>query len=377
MSWGEGFETGAADRLVDVFGEVAAGLARACDLIVEADRGQEFLADGAPNMAQWLTARFGVEASFGRRLVKVAHRLQDLPTLRDRFASGGLSFDAVEVLSEFATSDTEACLADDAEGLDLAALQRMARRADPPSTGDAVSVHETRWLSTQWDLHRAHLDIAGRLAGAEAQIVEDRLHAAAGNTPPNPETGTLDSWDARMADGLVEVCATSGDLSTPPPQLTVHVDLEALVDDASSGVAEISRGPVIANQTARRLACDAVVEVVIHRDNIIVGVGRNSRTVPGWLRRLVEARDHHCRWVGCDRTRWVQAHHIQHWADGGATDLDNLILLCGFHHRFLHEHGWHITGNPHDQVVFRRPDWTPYPPPAQKRDAALVGTRPT
>ncbi len=217
MSWGEGFEIGAADRLVDVFGEVAAGLARACDLIAEADRGQEFLADGAPNMAQWLTARFGVEASFGRRLVMVAHRLQDLPTLRDRFASGGLSFDAVEVLSEFATSDTEAGLADDAEGLDLAALQRMARRADPPSTGDAVSTHESRWLSTQWDLHRAHLDIAGRLAGAEAQIVEDRLHAAAGNTPPNPETGTFDSWDARMADGLVEVCATSGDLSTPHP----------------------------------------------------------------------------------------------------------------------------------------------------------------
>lgn len=179
-----------------------------------------------------------------------------------------------------------------------------------------------------------------------------------------------------MADGLVEVCATSGDLSTPPPQLTVHVDLEALVDDASSGVAEISRGPVIANQTARRLACDAVVEAAVYRDNIMVGVGGNSRTVPGWLRRLVEARDHHCQWMGCDRTRWVQAHHIQHWADGGATDLDNLILLCGFHHRFLHEHGWHITGNPHDQVVFRRPDWTPYPPPAQKRDAELAGTRP-
>lgn len=132
MTRGEGFEAAAADRLADVFGEVAAGLARACDLIAEADRGQEFLVDGAPNMAQWLTARFGIDSSFGRRLVKVAHRLQDLPTLRDRFASGGLSFDAVELLSEFATSDTEAGLVDDAEGLDLAALQRMARRADPP-----------------------------------------------------------------------------------------------------------------------------------------------------------------------------------------------------------------------------------------------------
>ncbi len=380
MSWGEEFEVRASDRLAEVFGGVAAGLAEACDLIVAADRGQEFLADGAPSMTQWLTARFGIEPLFGRRLVKVAHRLQDLPALRERFASGGLSFDAVEVLSEFATPDTEADLLDETESLDLAALQRLARRAHPPTTEDVVSAHKARWLSTQWDLHRAHLDIAGRLAGAEAQIVEDRLHAAAEKTPPNPETGTFDSWDARMADGLVEVCATSGDQSTPPPQLTVHVDLEALVDDPSSGVSEISRGPVIANETARRLACDAVVEAAVYRDNIVVGVGGNSRTVPGWLRRLVEARDHHCRWAGCDRTKWVQVHHRQHWVDGGPTDLDNLILLCGFHHRFVHEHGWHITKNSRNQVVFRRPDWTPYPKPKpdlHPRLAVLVDTRPT
>jgi len=330
-------------------------------------------------MTQWLTARYGIEPLFGRRLVKVAHRLQDLPALRERFASGGLSFDAVEVLSEFATPDTEADLLDETESLDLAALQRLARRAHPPTTEDVVSAHKARWLSTQWDLHRAHLDIAGRLAGAEAQIVEDRLHAAAEKTPPNPETGTFDSWDARMADGLVEVCATSGDQSTPPPQLTVHVDLEALVDDPSSGVSEISRGPVIANETARRLACDAVVEAAVYRDNIVVGVGGNSRTVPGWLRRLVEARDHHCRWAGCDRTRWVQLHHRQHWVDGGPTDLDNLILLCGFHHRFVHEHGWHITTSDDGAFQFRKPDWTPYPPPKpdlHPRLAALVDTRP-
>ncbi|MCZ6738996.1 MAG: HNH endonuclease, partial [Actinobacteria bacterium] len=62
------------------------------------------------------------------------------------------------------------------------------------------------------------------------------------------------------------------------------------------------------------------------------------------------------------------------------TDLDNLILLCGFHHRFVHEHGWHITRKPGDKMVFRRPDWTPYPPPKpglHPKLAALADTRPT
>ncbi|MCZ6630229.1 MAG: HNH endonuclease signature motif containing protein, partial [Actinobacteria bacterium] len=68
------------------------------------------------------------------------------------------------------------------------------------------------------------------------------------------------------------------------------------------------------------------------------------------------------------------------WSRGGATDLDNLILLCGFHHRFVHEHDWHITTRGDGSFQFRRPDWTPYPPPQpglHPRLAALVDTRPT
>ncbi|MCZ6739624.1 MAG: HNH endonuclease, partial [Actinobacteria bacterium] len=109
--------------------------------------------------------------------------------------------------------------------------------------------------------------------------------------------------------------------------------------------------------------------------------GRNSRTVPGWLRRLVTHRDGgHCQWVGCSHTRWIQVHHIQHWSHGGATDLDNLILLCGFHHRFVHENGWHITTNENNQFQFRKSDRTLYPKPKpdlHPRLAVLVDTRPT
>jgi 5-methylcytosine-specific restriction endonuclease McrA len=106
-------------------------------------------------------------------------------------------------------------------------------------------------------------------------------------------------------------------------------------------------------------------------------MGRRTRRIPGWLRRLVTERDNGtCQHPGCRNTRWLQVHHIVPWALGGRTDLDNLILLCGSHHRFVHERRWHITGPP-DQRVFRRPDWTPYPnlrPPITTRLAELVRT---
>jgi len=215
----------------------------------------------------------------------------------------------------------------------------------------------------------------------KAKIVQKAVEDAANRIPVNPETGLFDPYPARLADGLVEVCATTGDqTTTTPPQVTVFADLDALTTE-TEGVTELARGGLVPNETARRLSCDCVVETVVTDGSVIVGVGRNSRTVPGWLRRLVNHRDGgQCQWVGCSHTRWLQVHHIQHWSQGGATDLDNLILLCGFHHRFVHEHHWHITTNKNNQFQFRRPDWTPYPPPKpdlHPRLAALVGTRPT
>ena len=99
--------------------------------------------------------------------------------------------------------------------------------------------------------------------------------------------------------------------------------------------------------------------------SVTAAVRRNSRGMVAADSRFADACHY---WCG------------SHWSHGGPTDLDNLILLCGFHHRFVHEHGWHITGKPGDQVVFRRPDWTPYPGPMSKlhpRLDALVGTRPS
>jgi hypothetical protein len=78
--------------------------------------------------------------------------------------------------------------------------------------------------------------------------------------------------------------------------------------------------------------------------------------VPHWLRRAVRERDRGCRFPGCTQVHHVDAHHIQHWADGGETSLDNLVLLCRHHHRLVHEEGFGCERTVDGAVVFRHPD---------------------
>jgi hypothetical protein len=353
-------------------GLVSAGLAAACEWLIEADHRQQFLADGARDLGQWVSARFGLRHSTASQLVGVARRLQDLPLLRERFAAGELSLDQVDAISRMATPDTEEALIEEALGLSNAALDRAARRSHPPSVEEERAAWEKRWLMIQHSLDGTEGRLHARLGGGDLHLVETAIRARADRLGLNPESGMFDPYPVRLADGLVELCATSGDESSPTVQVTVHADLQALTSNTeTSGVAELQAGPVIANETARRLACDAIVETAVYDDCRVLGVGRLTRTIPGWLRRQLWHRDGGCWFPGCPHQGWVHGHHITHWADGGATDMDNLVLLCGYHHRFLHEHGWSIEGDPGDKLVFRKPDGRIYPPVRPALDPRL------
>jgi hypothetical protein len=381
MSWGDSSNDQVDEALAHFLGLASASQAQVCQLIGEADRRQQFLADGSPNMVQWLSARFSIRHCTARQLVSVARRLADLPVLSARFASGDLSLDQTDAISKMATADTESGLIEEALGLSNAVLDRKTRRSHPPSVSDERDAHRERALWIQRTLDGASGRLTAHLPNFELEIVETAITEQADRIPVDPDTGVFDPYSQRMADGLVQVCATTGDqTTTTPPQVTVFADLEALTTE-TGGVTELAHRGLVPNQTARRLSCDCVVETVITDGSVIVGVGRNTRTVPGWLRRLVTHRDGGtCRFPGCGNQGWLQVHHIQHWSRGGATDLDNLILLCGFHHRFVHEHDWHITTSKHNQFQFRRPDWTLYPKPRpglHPRLTALVDTRPT
>ena len=96
-------------------------------------------------------------------------------------------------------------------------------------------------------------------------------------------------------------------------------------------------------KTMRRLSCDAsLVTVVEDSEGNVLNVGRKTRSIPPAIRRALTVRDQGCRFPGCCESRFVDAHHVRHWCDGGETSLDNLVLLCRYHHRLLHQEGFSI-----------------------------------
>jgi Domain of unknown function (DUF222)/HNH endonuclease len=136
--------------------------------------------------------------------------------------------------------------------------------------------------------------------------------------------------------------------------VVVHTDLEPLLDPEASAV--IEGGGAIGGDTLRRLLCNARVQTVIeHPDGSVVGVGRLTREPSAWMLRQLRHRDDTCRFPGCAARRFTQAHHIIWWSRGGRTELDNLILVCTFHHRLVHEHGWSIQKEADGEIAWFRP----------------------
>jgi hypothetical protein len=121
-------------------------------------------------------------------------------------------------------------------------------------------------------------------------------------------------------------------------------------------------------ETSRRLACDAAV-VRWHEDanGEPLSIGRKSRTIPPAIRRALHKRDGGCRFPGCSCRRFVDAHHIEHWADGGETSMDNLVLMCRRHHRLVHEGGFGVHRGAGNEIWFSYPGGATLPATADGR----------
>lgn len=171
------------------------------------------------------------------------------------------------------------------------------------------------------------------------------------------------SWQTQQADALVAIARgylsdVGGDgrgSSADNYQIVVHVDESAL--RGGDGCADLPM------ETVRRLSCDgSVVPVVENGAGDVLNVGRRQRTVPTAMRRALWARDRGCSFPGCGNTRFVDAHHVHHWSQGGETSLDNLLLLCSHHHRLVHEGGYQIRRDEQERLYFRRADGRVIPP---------------
>lgn len=349
--------TGALDEMRAL---AEAASAAALELVAACDERRLFREDGATSMTAWLAARYRLTRRTAREWVRVAHALRGLPEIRRAYARGALSWDQLRPLTSFATPETDARLAREAPGRSAASLRREAERHRRVGREETERAHRARYLDLFRD-EEQFLHLNGMLPPEQGAVVEAALSRRAEEVPL--EEGPLaDPWGARMADALVEL-VTEGGGKPAPTTLVVHADA-GLLPGAPGGteppLAETESGVRLAPEALRRLACDASVGWLLEQGGRPVGVGRRGRTVPPWLGRLLRHRDRGCRFPGCERVRRAKAHHLWHWADGGPTDLDNLLLLCQAHHRLVHEGGWRVRGHPAGEIRFHRPDGRPF-----------------
>jgi hypothetical protein len=335
---------------------MAAASADALQAVAAFDERRLWEGDGATSMTSWLAARYGLAWGTAREWVRVAHTLQELPQILRAYAEGRLSWDQLRPLTRFAAAETDEYWAQRAPRLRPWTLHREAARHERARQKDANRVHRMRSLSMWWDPELPVLYLEGMLAAEQGAALQKALERRAeqvvlADQPDSPQ-------EARLADALVELVAGSSDQAAPLPTLVVHAAAEVLSGHESAEgpwLAETEAGQRLCDEAVRRLACDARIEWVLHAGNRTVGIGRLGRAVPGQILRLLRFRDGGCRFPGCERRRWVQAHHIVHWGSGGGTDLDNLVLLCHAHHRLIHEGGWRISGHPESDLRFHDP----------------------
>lgn len=337
--------------------------------------------DEMPDCAHWLNLHCDMDLVTAREKVRIARSLHELPLIEEAFRSGELSYSKVRAITRIAEWDTEAELVELARGTTaehVSRLVRARRQADHlAAPGAALNAWKHRYL----DHHSASdgsVVFEGRLPAELGAIflqalerAEDWMRSDDHEGPgPRFETRVPDEAvperqqaQARRADAMALLAerflaaSPSADESLNTADrflITVHAPAEALPEFGQvdpTDPPQFEDGSVAAPETVRRLGCDAaVVRILETSEGEPLDVGRKTRVIPPALRRALKRRDGGCRFPGCTHTRFVDGHHIQHWVDGGATSLENLVSVCRFHHRLIHEGGYYVVK---DDSAFR------------------------
>lgn len=341
--------------------------------LAEIDRRGSFRRDGYLSISSWLAHRFRMAFSAATQLVRLARAFEHMPWTREALAGGEISRSAAVVLVAAREADpdefsrVEDGLVETARTLAMGDLKRAVaywrqavdhRRAEE----HAEHVFQLRRLHVSPTLE-GMVRVDGDLDPDTGEVLITALRSVLDADERRPGTDRR-SFGQRRADALGEICRRWLDSTDRPqvsgerPHVTITVDLEAL-EGRSGFRCELGDAGTITTETARRWACDASIARVITKGRSEpLEAGRRTPVVPASLRRAVVVRDGGCRFPGCDRPQgWCDAHHVQHWADGGPTSLSNLVLLCRPHHRLIHQ-GFGV-GMVQGRPVFLRPDGTP------------------
>ena len=341
----------------------------------EAQRNGDHQTNGNPTVVTWLSRLCGMSATSTADRLCVGTQLESLPKIAEALRSGEISYQSTSLLCHLRDQlgDKRELFVEDemlehARNLSVASLRYLCRVARHVVDPDGY------FNEAEADYSRRRLDISQLGDGMYCvDAILDPECGAALRTALDSLAKRLGPDDdrshkQRMADSLNELVHHAMDKGTLPrrngvkPHVNVTTTLEGLKNEFGAPPADLELSLPISTRTLERIACDCTISRVLLADSMVIDVGRATRVVSAPQRRALRVRDRGCRWPGCDRqVNWSTPHHIVAWARRGPGNLPNLVLLCYFHHRLVHEGGWQVVKSgrefrfvPPDRVVFRR-----------------------
>jgi hypothetical protein len=335
----------------------------------------ENLADGSAGVVTWLSRLCGMSVTSVADRVCVGKQLESLPKIAEALRTGEIGYQSTALLCHLRDQlgdqreyfDEEAML-EHARNYSVSSLRylcRVARHvADPDGFFDEAEADFTLRRLQISQMGDGMFCVDAILDPEAGAAVKTALESLAKRLGPDDDR----SHRQRMADSMNELVQHAMDEGRLPrrhgvrPHINVTTTLEGLKNEFGSPPADLELSLPISTRTLERLACDSTISRVLLADSMVIDVGRATRVISAPTRRALRVRDRGCRWPGCDRqVNWSTPHHIEFWARGGPGNLPNLVLLCFFHHRLVHEGGWQVVKAgrefrfvPPDRVVYRR-----------------------
>ena len=366
-------------------------------LLREFDVAQGWAEPGLRSCAHWLNWKCGIGMNAAREKVRVAHALADLPQISSSFSKGAISYSKVRAMTRVATAENEELLLMIALHGTASHVERAVRQFKRAKRNEALEAENERhqrrrvvWRMDEdgsWLMSGRFTPEAGERIMRAIDAVTDEIEAeqkdvtAETSDEPDPdrpmpcpiEQRRADAVE-RLADGFISgsgAAVHGGDRCT----VHVHTDPDTLRAEGDGAESTLECGGSVSAETSRRLSCDcAVVPWLEDGVGETLNVGRKTRSIPPAIRRALQRRDQGCRFPGCTAHKYVDAHHVVHWAGGGETRLDNLVTLCRHHHRAVHEGGFDVFMNEHGRPVFtdRRGQPISDAPPTRYRGNAFA-----
>jgi Domain of unknown function (DUF222) len=312
--------------------------------------------DGALSIVDWLKSNGKLSGGAAMERVAMARQLEKLPETAQAFQRGDLGYQHVAILTRTAEKVGTGALKKEE-----ASLLQAAQTMDPGRFASVARAFEFRVdqaaalteVNRAWSRRYLHLSepkdglvhLEGLLDAEGGAVVKTALDALM----PAPKQDDDRTAGQRRADALVDLArrplagSKLGSTGGQRPHLVITASVETLAGIPGAPPAQLDGVGPIASETAQRHACDATVSWLLGKVEKDQETSHEHRQIPPSVRRALVARDRDCVFNGCHRpANWCDGHHVVWWTRGGETRLENLALVCGRHHRMLHEEGWTI-----------------------------------